>query len=405
MTDKEKKALKDAFGIPEPDRKQEFIALFGQRMGDKKKKRIPPFAIRIAAAAAMLTAVTGVLTNMPHSPEKMGTYDNITTTTAALTTINKDNNAVTTASDNNSDNMTTVTASAVTSHISETTAALSGNNTVKTKASSSGQRHTTAASRTNRPSSGTSATSSVNVSTSRSSVRSSTTSKPASTTRSSTTSITASATPTMPTTVNYIPYGRDLTVSPSKTYTVGSDVIDYRKLIPQKNDHEKGVDDNNSDNIDNPLPSKTTIDLMFDNSYAVVLAKIDKIVYTSISGRPYTVENIIISDTLKGTLRNYDMISLYVSGGYMPADEYAQSHPDVIIDNAEGLTVYDDGGCKGEQSVGDTLLFFISNNNTDIPQGAFSLTGEGDEAVFRYQNGKYVSISDSSYHFSANYFN
>ena len=410
MTDKEKKALKAAFDIPEPDRKQEFAELFRQRMGQKNKKRIPPVVMRITAAAAMLAVVAGVIANMPDSPSNLGKYDNVTVTTAVATASNTEKIPVTSATHENSDNLTTITTTAappVTGTAAATrTAAIVTRNTTATenatspltaKITSSGQSRTvtTTAKVKNTTASKTSTTSIISSSESKNNEKNLTTTNP----------LTAlPITTTIMTTVNYIPYGRDLTVSPSITYTVGSNVVNYKDFLDKEDAIPPGTGNNSDNNIDNSPPYKQKIDELFDNSYAVVLAKINKIVYTSISGKPYTIENIIVTDSLKGTLRNYDMISLYLRGGYMPADEYAESHPYIHIDDTEGLTIYDDGGCSGEQYVGDTFLFFIKKGSSDMPKGAYTLTGKGDEAVFRYQNGCYVSISNDQNSFSANYF-
>ena len=62
MTDKEKRKITEALGIPEPDRKKEFAEEFRRRSEETKKKPIMPIVMRITAAAAMLAVCIGAIT-------------------------------------------------------------------------------------------------------------------------------------------------------------------------------------------------------------------------------------------------------------------------------------------------------------------------------------------------------
>ena len=82
MTDKELKALKEAFDFPEPDKKQEFLEEFSKLSQNNDKKRIPPIVMRFAAAAAMIAVIIGVLTHMPKDTTDFGNgNDGIVTVT------------------------------------------------------------------------------------------------------------------------------------------------------------------------------------------------------------------------------------------------------------------------------------------------------------------------------------
>lgn len=418
MTDKEKKALLNAFGIPEPDRKEEFAEEFRQRMSQKEKKRISPIVMRIAATAAMLTILAGIYAIMPSSPSDLDVKDKLTDTTTTVVYDQESNDEPITTS---CKNITTAPTSSAQNTIVTKTAAndkktiVTNSGTaseqrpvVATKGTASGGRIsvTATASRTEKLSSKTSATLTITHTTR----RNPTTVKPTATII-KTTATTANHYPvtsreeTSATPVN--PVYRDMTVTPDVIYTINGKVVDARSFDTNSNSPVSDGPPKESDNA--PKGAYTNFEQkireMFNNSYAVVLAKIDKIVYTSINGTPFTAENISVQEVFKGDINYNDMITVYVNGGYMPATEYMESHGAIYIDDPENVTVYDSGGCNGTQEEGETYLFFISNNAPDIPYGAFSLSAYGDEAVFRKRRNNYISLSNERMSFSTDLFN
>ena len=413
MTEKEKKALKDAFGIPEPDRKEEFAEQFRQRMNQRPKRRVPPIVMRISATAAMLAVIIGIYAAMPSSPSELDTSDKIANTTTISANVDMEKNEDTTAT-TTLPSVTTVTlsnsANAVkdinVETVTETTAAK--NISATTAAAQSGRKTvvTTTASRTARATSRTSAiTTRTNSSHKTSTVtkRTTTTQKATATTPINTTapaSYTKSVLTTAPA-PSVTPYYRDLTITPDVIYDINENIVNARDLIPESEQTDAPIVPGGKDNapVDPNSPIDQKIAEMLNNSYTVVLAKIDKIVYTSINGMPYTAENITIQDVYKGSFNSDDRLTVYITGGYMPADEYMKTHPEAYLSNPNGITVFDDGGCNGEQEEGQTYLFFISNNDTRIPYGAYSLSADGDQAVFKKKRSTFVSISDESLSF------
>ena len=404
MTDKEKLRLSEAFGIPEPDKKKEFIEEFRKRDTEKQKKPVMPIIMRITAAAAMLAVCIGIITHMPKGKTNFGESNPMpivteTTTEAADTTADT-NVEPTTDSISTSESVTTGKDTAAVTTTSKgdkavaTTSAKSG-----TTPTESRPRSTTAASQ--RPTS--SRTTSARTTSARTtSVKVTTTKKPVVTTTSKQTD----AAVTMPPKDEQPDYpvdpvepieadnAKDMRVSPDFTYDVNGDIIDAGEFAMAGNSPTGPID--GDDSSGSGKQTAKNIQQMFDNSYAVILAKIDKIVYTSIGGVPMTAENLTVEEVYKGNLRYGDRLTVFMDGGYMPADEYLSTHGLYTHRDIEGCFVYDSCGCRGSQEEGDTLLFFITDGDSELPDGAFSPAGNGDIAVFRNRYGRYFSLGDDS---------
>ncbi|MDE5853713.1 MAG: hypothetical protein K2H19_01435, partial [Ruminococcus sp.] len=117
---------------------------------------------------------------------------------------------------------------------------------------------------------------------------------------------------------------------------------------------------------------------------------------------PYTQENITIYNIYKGTeLIPMDKISVYIKGGYMPIQNFADMNG-IDINYPDNYSVYDSGGNKGTQNVGDILLFCIKDSKNPMPDGAFILTAQTDISVFRYENKEYISLGNENFRFKIN---
>ncbi|WP_297958412.1 hypothetical protein [uncultured Ruminococcus sp.] len=394
MTDKEKLRLSEAFGIPEPDKKKEFIEEFRKRDTEKQKKPVMPIIMRITAAAAMLAVCIGVITHMPKGKTNFGVSDPLpivteTTSEAADTTADT-NSEPTTAGISTSWAVTTEKdGAAVTTTAKDGKAVTTATAKPGTTSRESRPRSTTAASQ--RPTSA--RTTSAKVTTTKTGA--------VTTTSKNDRVIVTTSPPEMeehPVSPIEGNSPKDLTVSPDFTYDVNGDIIDAGEFAVAGNSPTEPIEGNEG-------PDKQTaknIQQMFDNSYAVVLAKIDKIVYTSIDGVPMTAENLTVQEAFRGDLKSGDRLTVFMDGGYMPADEYISSHGLYTHRNVEGCFVYDSCGCKGSQEEGDTLLFFIKDGGSELPDGAFSPVTSGDTAVFRNRYGRYFSLGDNSTSLSEN---
>ncbi|MCM1436063.1 MAG: hypothetical protein NC042_08450 [Ruminococcus flavefaciens] len=142
----------------------------------------------------------------------------------------------------------------------------------------------------------------------------------------------------------------DLTVIPSVKYDKPNDSV-Y---------HIYGDVTNGADDIDD-----------FDG---VIIASVDEVIYTEINGEPYTQENITIISSLQGDIKlNYmDKISVFIKGGYMPADKFAENHSWINIP-PEYRYVYYSKKQIPEQQVGKNYIFFLKKSNLIPEESTFDI--------------------------------
>lgn len=376
MTDKEKRKITEALGIPEPDRKKEFAEEFRRRSEETKKKPIMPIVMRITAAAAMLAVCIGAITLFPRRKTDFGGDDNIEITETTVSASEQVDGVIAagttkvTTEGENSIIVTTVTAK---------TTDKKENAVTTVRGSTDGEhslRPTTAARTTAARTTGNS-----------------------SVTRTTAAELPEPVTTTSDPVSQEFPVtapGRDLTVSPGITYTVRDKTISSDELETHVDPIAKG-EDGGPDGVGSPIDQK--IQHMFDISYAVVLAKVDKIVYTSIDREAVTAHNITVEEVYSGDLAERDRLTLFLDGGYMPAEEYIEFHMTEPMENAEEYSVYVSGGCEEPLEEGDVCVFFISDSRRYLPEGAFAPAEKNYDSVFIKRNGEYVSLGDRSLRF------
>ena len=183
--------------------------------------------------------------------------------------------------------------------------------------------------------------------------------------------------------------GTDYTVTPAVVYEISGEVVTPDTLCT---DCESSIKP--------PYYSPKTLDEIENESDFAVYASITDIIYTSIDGVPYTQENIEIYYTFGETDLKYgDKISLYIRGGYMPAEEYISANGG-YIENPQNFTVFDSCGNIGEQKPGELYIFFLKDGGENLAEGAYSLPFDSDFAIFEYRNNLYVSIGDEDIYFS-----
>lgn len=374
MTDKERKALKEAFGFEEPDRKEIFAREFIKLDSGKVKKPLFPIVIKFAAAAAIMTAVIGTAVTMPKDIKHFGNNDNITELTEAVT-----------PADSEIKGESASTSAAFTAKTTSK-AAVSTSKAVTTTASSTKAAETTSASAP----SGTTASSQHSANT--------TTSTGNSKSENVTTTTQLRADEAKDETVTLT--GRDMTVSVDKTYPLRDKLISADAFImKEESAHKPGISDSPSDNAFPPKDSDNcgiNIDIseMYDNSCAIVLANLDEIVYTSIDGKAYTAENINVIRVYKGDLEPNDRITVFFGGGFMPAEEYAELYGFPPIEDQEEYSVRVEGDSGGEQKQGQTYVFFLKNSSYPVPDGAFEPTNSGNMSVFELNGGVCKAVGD-----------
>ena len=123
------------------------------------------------------------------------------------------------------------------------------------------------------------------------------------------------------------------------------------------------------------------------------------LLYTSIDGFAVTAENLSIVSSYKGDLRENDRITVFFSGGYVPAEKYLEKHSDVFIPAPEEYSVYEKGSSRFPQKKGEQYIFFIKNDES-IKNGAYSPVRSGNTAVFRKIYDNYVSLDDPRLYFT-----
>ncbi|MDE6787852.1 MAG: hypothetical protein K2J47_00840, partial [Ruminococcus sp.] len=121
--------------------------------------------------------------------------------------------------------------------------------------------------------------------------------------------------------------GRDYTVYPSKVYNKSENIINMEDT--NDFDHTTAVD------------STVSVDMLKNYSDYIILGRIDNIIYTQVKGKPYTQENITVYQVYKGDkLHEYDKISIYIPGGYMPVSEFEILN-NKVIDAPDNYYIYD----------------------------------------------------------------
>ncbi len=373
MTEKDKKKITEALGIPEPDRKKEFAEEFAKRSEGVQKKPIKPIIMRITAAAAMLAVCIGALTLFPKHKTDFGGDDNIEV--IETTTDNSVDGAIHsvphTTSPTNTEGGVIVTTAAKTSGKTVTAVTTAQNGTTKGPAS---QRTTAAKTTEGRDESRTT------------------------TADHHETDVTTAEPIVQDPPVTAAP-PRDLTVSPDVTYTVRDNTITEEELLTGEGSDGIGIPPRGEG--DPPLsPNDQKIQHMFDISYAVILAKVDKIVYTSIDRQAVTAEDITVEAAYGGSLNTGDRLTVFLRGGYMPAEEYMKYNRRAHIDNAEDYSVYISAGCRMAQEEGESYIFFVSDDDSGLPDGAFSPAEDGYCSVFIKRNGKYISLAGEELSFT-----
>lgn len=447
MKKHEREALRNAFGIPEPQRKDEFISSIRERT---KQKRFPlPIIMRYVTAAAMAAIIislwaflrppAGLREHFSDGDVMTQTTSgtSVVTTTTAVTSksVSTDetvtaHEAVTTAETDEDDLIVTTTTSGrhtvIVTAATEENAVTSAQNerTVTTKktaaVTTATNKRTTArttvttAKRTSRTTtvSTTKKTTRTTAATTRNVTRATTTTTRAATTSVVTFTTTAYNTYSPPPAANtvtttaehdssdnepaiattqspaYDPAYNDLTVYPEVTYNATGNIIPSW-MISEEN--EPPADSDSSKSV--------SISTLKKDSDAIIYGRIDEILYTSIEGVPYTVANISVSSVLKRYSLYNSRISVYIPGGYMPADEYIEYHGG-SLNNAEEYLVYDDCGNWASKEAGDSYLFLLKNGSSPLPSGSYMLTTGSDVSIFTHDGSGYLSLGNDELYYA-----
>ena len=373
MTEKEKSALKEAFGFEEPDRKEEFAQEFAKLESGRNKKPLFPFIIKFAAAAAMMTAVIGAAIMMPKDIKHFSSDSTLTETTSetASAAVSTKKAETATAPQTTTKAKTTSTA-AVSTEKAETTTASAVDTTVSatikaaTAATSAPITTSTAAARTEAV-------------------------QP--TTKADMQNEKEESAPGL----RY----RDLTVSVDRNYPLRGKTITEEEYSGNASNKPEVIGEDSSDESFHPKDNEKSginIDIseMYNDSCAVVLANLDEIVYTSIGGEAFTAENITVSKVFKGDIRANDRVTVFFRGGFIPAEEYSELYGFPPIACQEEYSVEVAGESGGRQNVGHSYVFFLMNNGEAVPDGAYEPVKMGNMSVFEQQQDILRAVGDEN---------
>ncbi len=350
MKKSEIKALKEAFNIPEPEKKNDFIKLYEERFENNKRRFYPIMIFRYVSAAVMAAVVVGLCgiagknadfndkfnnsliieskseNNSDDSSEKYsdvtGTDSIVQSTAASSGTVESTSHPVTTQSDatvsvvNNGGNVDEPTEIIVTENNEVTSEIATDSDVIET----------------------TSAVVTTEKVTSTSAAEPTTSEEPSK----------ESDEPLVDcndhTIIPPVIYDPDDSVYYIDNNDIGNDNIDSDALVkPPLNQDDTGVD---------------------SVSEYVFIASLDKIIYTEIDGEPYTQENITIISELKGDgkFTYNDKISVFIEGGYMPAEKFAESHAWLNIPSEYSYVYYSEKQFPKQQA-GEKYLFFLDKDN------------------------------------------
>lgn len=437
MNKKSKKTLENAFNIPEPNQKDSFFNKLDIKPERKFSSLIPVY-LPTAIVAVMVIGVWGGIKNLPHFQQP----DNIDTVSSAETT----------SVNNNTNDFIQTSLSYVSGSEkqTQTTTAFQTNNADTTKNEKSTYVTTTsekvAENTTTKNNSNESSESSPSENDSESTTESPRTAKTTSTTRTTSTKRTTttnttreanSVTTTSRSTNTTATHEDGNSISPTQTITVPEDdditvPCTTTELSPSVSDDTptdytvippvRYYPDNNAIDVTDfmhngtkPPPqhdgtlhpqggqSGTAVAFdswqnLADNSDIIVIATVDEIIYTGIDGVPYTQENIMVSEVIKGDIGKHSRISVYGKGGYIPASEHGTIQISWAIEN--NCMLFDPAENQTFSEVGDRYIYFIKKGDSPLPDGSYRLTTYNDMSKFHYKDGRYINMNNNNFMFT-----
>ena len=131
---------------------------------------------------------------------------------------------------------------------------------------------------------------------------------------------------------------------------------------------------------------------MAENSDLIAIVAVDEIIYTGFDGKPYTQENVIVKDVIYGDIPPNSRISIYCTGGYIPASEY---YSDIYMHETDNVTVLDYAGNKYFSDVGDSYVCFLKKSDGDFPDGSYYLTGLNNISKFALYGDNCVNLNNN----------
>lgn len=167
-------------------------------------------------------------------------------------------------------------------------------------------------------------------------------------------------------------------------------------------DVSSAFEDNSFDDIQSTYSWRTSAAYAYDAIYG----RIDEFFYTSIDGKPYIQADLFVESSMKsGDLHYGDMISIYIPGGYMPMSDFLEENSwyrselgDISEEEILNSTAFYNNGNHKLIKTGKEYLFFI---NYSMPNGAFTLFNEMD-IYTRVRSSRYYCCKNRNISFTQN---
>lgn len=421
MNKKSKEALKNAFNIPEPDRKEQFL----DSLDVKTRKKLPahiPMYISAVATAVLVIGVWGNIKNLPEidQPELIDkpvysqtltenyTENIIQTTTASSTKATSKNTSSQTTTITGTVTITVTTAKEnkkppeISSEIHETQTCENTTAEETTEIKESYVKETTARFTTTSTTAGRTTVTTTTRRTTATTQRTTVTTTTSESELDATTTTTKNDEPPLIQTVpkpnveettttvttedNVSEYDPpDYTVEPPVRYYPADDAIRI-----EENNPEDGITPPSGAGTP-PISMQYDLKSLAESSDLIVIATADEVIYTGLDGVPYTQENINIENVLYGDISNFSRISVYSVGGYIPADEFSEMQISWAVQQNRTLYVpYDN---KTTPEVGNTCVYFLKKSDDKFPDGSYILTSLNDISKFRYKDSRYTNLN------------
>ena len=453
MTKSELKALEKAFGIPEPEKKNEFIEAFNEKYTNTykynkqdRKKRILPIIMGYASTAAIAVLVIGAWINLKDTGDIRKKPDlpivTITTFDRTQTDITTVNDSVTGTiefsegeSSSKSEKSNETKTKSTTSKTTETkaknqdksgkgldivTADPNSNTetTVYNDVTASTRRTTAARTTSGAAETSTSLRTTTTTRTSSTATRRTTTASRTGTTKKMTTTrATATATGThymttttrtgtgvprtttemewttltMGTWTTAATYTQYVPIAETTTYSGSRDLTVMPDVVYYPDDDMKVVETTASGWSWRPPSTPTQADVWYTDN-VVEATVVDKI-YTVYNYDVFTQYNIRIDKIFKsdGSYKEGDTISVYVEGGVLPSELFKRYY-DYSSDIPDGEMVKFLNGNKAELDVDDDYLFILLGDALFVPNGAYAIADKSATSIFKYNGYDYVSL-------------
>lgn len=183
---------------------------------------------------------------------------------------------------------------------------------------------------------------------------------------------------------------KDLRVTPPVIYSKTGNIIDVTSAF----------EDNAIDSYSWQLSAAT--------ADAAVYGTIEQIYYTGVNGMPYIQADIFIENSLMNYDFGYgDMISVYIPGGYMSMNDFLLNNSwyeselgDMSEEDILSSTALFNNVNAGLIKTGKSYLFFLKCGYGDMPSGAFTLCNEMD--IFTKTGSRYYCARNSGISFLQN---